>query len=160
MNWSTLNITIETPMFLGGAIRESCQPDTQFVPSVRGALRSWFRALVGATTTSPAELLRLEGSVFGAATDDGGGGQSQVHIRLGKQRATVNRDANTCPRWLGPNANDPARKWLGYLLGQGLFTPGNQDEAARLRRDYVDAGQHLEQFASTRGASCRGSFQR
>lgn len=76
-------LTVVTPI-LGGAARtrEIDAVDTIRVPSLRGALRFWWRALYGANFSSE-ELYVAESNLFGRAADDGGG-RSAVDVRISK----------------------------------------------------------------------------
>ena len=81
---------IVTPMFLGGADQES---DTGIrPPSVKGALRFWWRALNwgrfrAETETDEAalgDLHKEEARLFGSAADDNGGGQGTFLLRVAR----------------------------------------------------------------------------
>lgn len=107
---------IVTPMFLGGAnqdVSDGIRP-----PSVKGALRFWWRALnwgrfrqaASDDTSALKDLHKEEGRLFGAAADeDGGGGQGCFYLR-------VSEETNNAPP---PNARDGHK----YMLGQGLINP-------------------------------------
>ncbi|MDS1269713.1 type III-B CRISPR module RAMP protein Cmr1 [Lipingzhangella sp. LS1_29] len=103
MPWTTLTLTTTTPVFNGpdGVLR---------VSSLRGALRYWFRALVGTRIGNDPEALgELEEAVFGGTT-----AQSRVQFRLPKAPDPVQRSKSS-PRpetWR-------SKPWVGYLLGQG-----------------------------------------
>ncbi|MGH8604475.1 MAG: type III-B CRISPR module RAMP protein Cmr1, partial [Gammaproteobacteria bacterium] len=105
---------IVTPMFLGGANQDPS--DGIRPPSVKGALRFWWRALNwwrfrNADTDDAAALRELhkeEARLFGAAAnDDGEGGQGCFHLRVSEETN------NASP----PNAGDGHK----YMLGRGLI---------------------------------------
>ena len=87
----TIEATFEivTPMFLGGASSDELA-DTIRPPSVKGALRFWWRALQwgrmreGKDDSAALEALHQEeAKLFGIAADDkGGGGQGLFHLRI------------------------------------------------------------------------------
>lgn len=52
-----------TPMFLSGVDQTACELRA---PTLRGAMRYWYRALLGGQGKSLAEMKKLEASVFGA----------------------------------------------------------------------------------------------
>lgn len=67
-------LTVISPMFLNGA--DTKQPELR-AASVRGQLRYWLRALLGAQFTSPKEVWRHESAILGS-TEFG----SRVSVRL------------------------------------------------------------------------------
>lgn len=108
---------IVTPMFLGGANQDPS--DGIRPPSVKGALRFWWRALnwgrfrgqPGADDASALQALhKEEARLFGiAAGEDGGGGQGCFHLRVSEK---ITHAAL-------PHARDGHK----YMLGQGLIDP-------------------------------------
>ncbi len=70
MNWQTYNIEVITPCFCAGANQQQAEIR---VPSIRGQLRWWFRAL-GGTRQEEAQIF---GGVHGGAT------ASAVRLRVG-----------------------------------------------------------------------------
>lgn len=125
----TASLEIVTPMFLGGA-KTSDIADAIRPPSIKGALRFWWRALQwsrvchGDSDADKRAALRQlhqdEGWLFGTAADGDNshqsrGHQSRVLIRSGLERgATVND-------WPLNNTDS------GYL-GLGLFESGRKDK--------------------------------
>jgi CRISPR-associated protein Cmr1 len=121
------------------------------VPSLRGAMRFWFRALAG-TVAGPdlALLARMEEAVFGSAQVP-----SPVKMRIQAQpKVTSNRQ----PKFIqGPQPHGKGHpagghrpagaggsrqgrddgKWLIYLLGQGLADAADRT----LRRDFIEPGK-------------------
>jgi len=65
-----------TPMFLAGA--DPQQPELR-PPSIRGAMRWWFRAIAGGIVGSTREILEMESRTFGASME--GSGQSRILLR-------------------------------------------------------------------------------
>jgi len=103
---------IVTPMFLGDGdakrVADAIRP-----PSVKGALRFWWRAMAwsrlydGNEASTLKKVHREEAALFGAAADEKSGGQ-------GKFLLQVESDVKTTGR---PNNIDSGQ---AYLLGQGL----------------------------------------
>ncbi len=126
MNKIEATFRIVTPMFISGADQSRAELRA---PSVKGALRFWWRALNWSRICRESDdsqqeaLKRLregESILFGDAGDSG---QSKVLIRLKKNVAGN----------LGGNAllgNDVARKYLGY----GLFQMGQHRERTAIAR--------------------------
>jgi CRISPR-associated protein Cmr1 len=112
MKTITATFTITTPMFLGDAHQQST---SMRPPSIKGALRFWWRALkwkdVFDDGKDPVKALRQlhadEARIFGAATADNAGGQgvfllSVAHCEISKSTFVP-------------------QKGHQYLLGQGLL---------------------------------------
>lgn len=126
MSWTTLALQTTTPVFNGGenegtGIR---------VPSLRGGMRYWFRALAAPIVGDDLRLLAaLEKEVFGA-TDH----QSRVTLRIPDPPKPAARDT---AKFLGMHGGEH----LTYLLGQGLYKfPGRNAPAHQgLQRDFVAA---------------------
>jgi CRISPR-associated protein Cmr1 len=112
---------IVTPMFLGGAdtgkLADSIRP-----PSVKGALRFWWRALTWAERRAKAsddeaalrEMHKQEAALFGSASTEGGGGQSAFILRTALQEPIRTAENN----W-------PRRNTGSGYLGLGLFASGS-----------------------------------
>ncbi|WP_157977398.1 type III-B CRISPR module RAMP protein Cmr1 [Streptomyces triticisoli] len=126
MPWTTLALRTTTPVFNGGddegvGIR---------VPSLRGGMRYWFRALAGAVVGDDLRLLSaLEHEVFG-----GTGHQSPVVLRIPDPPRTADRAE---AKFLGARDGEH----LQYLLGQGLYerTPRKRPAHEGLTRSFVAA---------------------
>lgn len=115
---------VTTPMFIGDGMQQavSIRP-----PSLKGALRFWWRALQwprlyqqsGANQTSALERLHQEeAALFGLASNRGAkgsesGGKARFNLRV--------EDEHSCVYFPQEEAREPSFK---YLLGQGLFPPG------------------------------------
>ena len=150
--WTSLHLQVTTPLFNAGGDQTGSGVR---VPSLRGAMRFWFRALAGTVAGRDLGLLaRMEQAVFGSAQ-----APSPVKMRI-RTQPKVTRDRE--PRFVqglparpgqGPaghsrqraaaSAGRPSRddgKWIIYLLGQGLA-----DAAERtLRRDFVEPGKGVD----------------
>lgn len=107
MTWTTFHLTVDTPLFSGDALdRASSSPIR--VPSLRGVLRFWFRAIAaGHGVTDLDALASAETSVFGNV-----GTPSRIRLRIDEQPPT--QSARCKPAW----TNTPG---MQYLLGQGLW---------------------------------------
>jgi hypothetical protein len=139
MTWTTLTLQVTTPLFNGGNGSGAIEPDGTGIriPSLRGAMRFWFRALAG-TVTGPdlALLARLEQQVFGG-TDNA----SPVRLRI-PRRPALTEPAGPHSFLPRPHASRREREehpgyWIIYLLGQGL---GNLRDCT-LSRPYVAPGE-------------------
>jgi hypothetical protein len=128
--WVDVPFTIDTPMFIGGA-GQDCDPGAQLIPTLRGALRSWFRALVGPAYEANTEgLAAAESAVFGRAADDTSAA-SPLHLRL-RGHPTVKKPPDH--DWIDAGGGRHAFG-ITYLLGQGLW-----DHHGVLRRQYLPPG--------------------
>jgi CRISPR type III-B/RAMP module RAMP protein Cmr1 len=111
MRWTTVHLQVTTPLFNGGAA-----PDNPHdrgggirVPSLRGAMRFWFRALAGRAIGGDLHgLAALERLVFGGTST-----ASAVKLRIPTQPPLTQAGQ---PYFV---QGDPGR-WIVYLLGQGL----------------------------------------
>lgn len=114
--WHPLTLSTVTPMFLG----KFTSPDPRQqrgaipfpVPSLRGALGYWLRALAGAHVGDHlASLAQAEAAVFGGARTRDVGGPSAIWIRgrkpVGVKEFQPRSGGNRYP--------------VGYLMGQGLY---------------------------------------
>lgn len=113
-----LEYSIVTPMFIGDADQNA----TSFrVPSLKGALRFWWRALVWAQVQDQPPHLALaalhdrERKLFGDAS--GKNGSSQSCVLLSVRTPTVN--PVSAKEILSP-PNQKERPGVKYLMGQGL----------------------------------------
>ena len=143
MTWTTLRLTVTTPLFNGGGTNdEAGDPDGTGVrvSSLRGAMRFWFRALAAAITGPDLRLLaRLERTVFGST-----GAASPVRLRIPRQPplTATTADHSFLPRRGAKSdeiRNHPGR-WIVYLLGQGHGDLRN----CTLTRPYVAPGEGFE----------------
>lgn len=122
---------IVTPMFLGDADQKATEIRP---PSVKGALRFWWRALNWAaclrdSNRNAADALRLlhqrEARLFGSAATDKAGGQSLFFLRVEQEPYPTEQ--------IWPKANTGS----GYL-GYGLFESGRRDRAKPHRQGIAE----------------------
>lgn len=82
----TVELEVVTPILGGGTkTRDVDSVDIIRVPTIRGHLRFWWRALYGQNYDSPRELYAAEKRLWGGTTDDrddGGGGRSLVDVAV------------------------------------------------------------------------------
>jgi len=130
MQTITAKFAIPTPMFLGDAHQKSSSIRP---PSVKGALRFWWRALVWESTFARAKgdcaqalknLHADETRVFGSAVEDQKGGQGIFLLSV--DNSLIDKNTFSKPQ----NGHQ-------YLLGQGLWSPG---KGGSLNRDPLGTG--------------------
>ena len=120
MNQFTATFRVVTPMFLGGA-----DPTTQAelrVPSIKGALRFWWRALMWGTVEDVAELQSKEAKLFGSR--DQNVGQSKFLMRLESSTPPIVLKANEVLAQRGDKAASNRDAIVGEgarYLGYGLM---------------------------------------
>jgi len=147
MAWTTLTLEVTTPLFNGGADPEgqsfqSGQDEGVRVASIRGAMRFWFRALVGCLTGPDLRLLAsLERRVFGSASVQGhaddSSAASPVLLRIPRQPDVVPATARHDFLLKRPRHES---RWILYLMGQGLADLAQ----LTIRRPYVPPGQEFQ----------------
>ncbi len=127
MSWTRLALQVRTPLFGGDdPTRDGGSPAR--VPSIRGALRFWFRAVAaGHGVSDLRQLWQAEEDIFGSTNTP-----SPVKLRVPKQPTASGRGSK--PNWATTERHgfDGAQ----YLLGQGLW-----DYNDGLRRGYVPPGE-------------------
>lgn len=134
MSWTMLRLKVTTPLF-----NDSTQGNAGiWVPSLRGAMRFWFRAMAGVGVGPNLDgLAKLESRVFGNTECP-----SPVMMRVPRQ-PQVSREKT--PTWCNSSAQG---KWIGYLMGQGLSTLKKNERTRRfeclLNRPYVAPGQEFD----------------
>jgi CRISPR-associated protein Cmr1 len=129
MNTIKATFRIVTPMFMSGANQQSAEIRA---PSVKGALRFWWRALNWSRVFEQENkdndlaikrLSREESLLFGAATSATGIGQSAILLRVKDQ----------------PTRFDTGKELLigkpSQYLGIGLFTMGNSPQRNAIPAD-------------------------
>ncbi|MGH3329582.1 MAG: type III-B CRISPR module RAMP protein Cmr1, partial [Streptomycetales bacterium] len=147
MAWTTLTLQVTTPLFNGGAEAVGGgpgYPDDQTgvrAPSIRGAMRFWFRALVGGVTGPDlARLAELERAVFGESARGAPSKRlraaSPVQLRIPEQ-PLLSRER--LPDFLDGDRG----QWVIYLLGQGL-TKYDKEKITKLTCPFVPAGATFE----------------
>lgn len=111
---------ILTPLFLGGADMQ--QPELR-APSVRGAMRYWYRALVGGTIAPSLDSLhQMESAIFGSAEN---GGALSTQLRAKGTPAPVSYQKSP-----PVGKNQPAGKdyllWSVALAKRPYLAPGEK----------------------------------
>ncbi|MGW5219894.1 type III-B CRISPR module RAMP protein Cmr1 [Nocardia sp. NPDC004085] len=130
-DWIDLTLKVVTPMFIGD---DPDSPATIRVPSIRGALRYWFRAVAADHgLTDPRQLWAHEEEIFGSARP---GHPSKIALRIDTHPRSERADT-----WISKNnrrsgPND--RTGVINLLGQGLW-----DRNLGLLRSYIPPGQTI-----------------
>ena len=114
--WYNLTLTTVTPMFLGRFTSENPREQNGQipfpVPSLRGVLAYWLRALAGAHVGDDlGRLAKTEAAVFGGARSADSGGPSTIWLR-GRRPIGVKEFA--------PRSADN-RYRIAYLMGPGLY---------------------------------------
>jgi len=115
---------IVTPMFLGGADNSSTAE--MRVPSIRGALRYWFRALAGRTCGDDLSKVRLMEEVVFGSTNQAGAVRIKIENPGHKTRGVE-------PAW-------HCGSGLAYLGGQGLFAWDRNARRQKLSRPCLEPG--------------------
>jgi CRISPR-associated protein Cmr1 len=118
MTWRPLPLRTVTPAFLGRFAEGDRSGQMAFpIPSLRGVLAYWLRALAGPHVgDDTGQLLRAETELFGTAAGEGTAGPSRILLRGGR---------------LGISALTAPDLKLGYLMGPGL-TDENQPRPRHL----------------------------
>ncbi|GAA3820757.1 type III-B CRISPR module RAMP protein Cmr1 [Streptomyces chiangmaiensis] len=124
MPWTTLTLETTTPVFNGEHGQSGA---TVRVPSLRGGMRFWFRALAGNIVGNDLDLLaKLEHDVFGA-TDQ----QSRIALRIPNPPKSAPREMTKSEMNTGG---------IEYLLGQGLY----DSRKKQLLRSFVRPGRTFD----------------
>ncbi|MGQ0841591.1 type III-B CRISPR module RAMP protein Cmr1 [Actinokineospora sp.] len=122
--WTTFELTVVTPLFSGEDPDQTTDSPIR-VPTIRGALRFWFRAIAaGHGVTDLPDLAKAESAVFGSTHTP-----SPIRLRIAKQPQT---SGAKYPPW------QDRRLGVRYLLGQGLWTRGEG-----VRRSFVVPGKRV-----------------
>jgi len=88
-----VRLKVVTPILGGGPkLRDVDRVDVIRVPTVRGHLRFWWRALYGHQYKSAQDLFEAESSLWGRAANDGGGGRSEVEVSIPSHSPDRNQD--------------------------------------------------------------------
>lgn len=116
---------VTTPMFCGGASGEKAELR---LPSFKGVLRYWWRALAWSKYDGYlTKINKEEDELFGSAR----GGQSRVSMRLESQTTTKSRRVRDELEWPGMNQGGAGVRYLGY---------GVMAHTGRLTRGCLDGG--------------------
>ncbi|MBW2039911.1 MAG: type III-B CRISPR module RAMP protein Cmr1 [Deltaproteobacteria bacterium] len=142
----TINCELEvlTPMFLGGALRENCELRTQ---SIKGALRFWYRALLGE------KELKKEMELFGSSSESIGASKIRISIKnkmLDFSNITNDEDRRL-PEGLGRKIRDQMNPiaYLAYGPIENLPTgqikkSGKPVKKLMFGRNYIKPGSNFE----------------
>jgi len=115
MSWTTLTLRVETPLFGGDDPQSDRTGSPIRVPSIRGVLRYWFRAVAGAHGITDKEpLWKEERAVFGS-TDH----PSPIRLRISEGPPASGKGSK--PKWAGGTGWGNRFHGAQYLLGQGLW---------------------------------------
>ncbi|EWM19880.1 type III-B CRISPR module RAMP protein Cmr1 [Kutzneria sp. 744] len=126
--WVTFHLRTMTPLFSGDDPKSETGDSPIRVPSIRGVLRYWFRAVAaGHGITAAEDLWTAEEAVFGSTTTP-----SPIALRVSGCPEATGR--NTTPEWARSNH-------VKYLLGQGLYVRDKDPRLSGLTRPYVDVGK-------------------
>ena len=100
MQYIEAEFEIVTPMFIGGAEPQSTNPTIR-PPSIKGALRFWWRALAWKnclknSNNNQVEALKMlhqkEAELFGLAANDNQAGQGIISLKLEKTSTRINNE--------------------------------------------------------------------
>ncbi|MGH3980604.1 MAG: type III-B CRISPR module RAMP protein Cmr1, partial [Pseudonocardiaceae bacterium] len=147
MSWTTLTLQVRTPLF-GGDDPASDDGSPVRVPSIRGALRYWFRAVAaGHGVSDLGGLWTAEQEVFGSTHRPSG-----IGLRVSGHPSARGRGGR--PDWASTEQYgfDGAQ----YLLGQGLWS-----YKTGLLRGYVAPGESFDlgvRFSEDRGEQINARF--
>lgn len=138
---------IVTPMFLGSAHPKE-PVDSIRPPSVKGALRFWWRALAWSEFKKPSvtnaaalqAIHREEARIFGSAASDTQGGQSSFLMQV-----TTAKLKSTAAGLVHPEFSRCAgARYLGYGLMEAFDSQKKNTHAGQLGRPCIDDGQTFE----------------
>lgn len=128
----TATYRIVTPMFCGGADQSIAELR---LPSLKGALRFWWRAVMWGEVTDYRELIRREALLFGAS--DQTAGQSKLRLRLVKKKlADVIKPPAIFERGRLSGAH-----YLGYGVMEAFRSAKKGTEAGQLTRPMIPGGE-------------------
>lgn len=129
--WSTLHLRTMTPVFNSDGDPKEAQIR---VPSLRGGMRFWLRAMAGILAGDQLHQLReIENRVLGSTSH-----ASPIRLRIPHQPASRNEP---CPEFLKDRRHG---RWIGYLLGPGFTAWSKEWRTTRLEHAYVPAGQEFQ----------------
>lgn len=144
MVWHPFTLTVQTPMFLGGAEERPPRREESFqapfrVASLRGELRYWLRALVGRFLAGEEVdvLSHVESMVFGAATKKENAeavGPSRVLLRSSELLKYRQPSKDTLPLDLHSR----------YVFGQGLYLEKPKDRFRRFVEEGAEIGLRVK----------------
>lgn len=122
---------IATPMFCGGAGQEA----ELRLPSIKGALRFWWRTMQWGKIKDEKELWEKEAQLFGSS--DQGIGQSKVRMRL---EQVVLKGKRKCGD-VFENGRLEGAHYLGYGVMEAFASSKKNTKAGQLTREMIPGGQ-------------------
>ena len=126
---------VVTPLFCAGS--DPDRPELR-VPSFKGVLRYWWRALAWSRCSANLETIRQqEDALFGSA----GGGQSHVSMRLDlpTDPPTVHKDAVLTVSCKGGNVVGEGARYLGYGVMEAFASKKRGTKSGQLTRACLHA---------------------
>jgi CRISPR-associated protein Cmr1 len=123
----TFTCEVITPMFLHGADGQT--PELR-APSIKGALRFWWRAIHG--NLSIDELRRREAEIFGGTKPNENQGRSKLLIRLTQSRLTIKNHKPLPHKKFEARAFDPGGKFTITLSLSSIVHGFTLDKARSL----------------------------
>jgi len=99
---------VVTPLFMSGSDKSRAELR---VPSIKGVLRFWFRALAFGRQSSVSKVREEESRIFGSAENDAG--QAKVHLRL-KLPEDVVQYKDPILKYADGEPVGPGARYLGY----------------------------------------------
>ena len=129
--WHTLQVEVVTPVFSSagaqGAPHLHTPPEIR-VPSLRGGMRFWLRAMAARYVGDDPHLLRkVENRVLGSTEHS-----SPISLRISGDPQPASQD-------LSKDMSEDEQTWIGYLLGQAFTKKGKPHTKA-----YVPPGQEFQ----------------
>ena len=144
MSIITATYRIVTPMFLGDADQKATEIRP---PSVKGALRFWWRALnwgrirerCGSDAKALRELHKEEAELFGAAAEENSGGQSRFLLTVQADPLKFKDKNHVHSQFQSHNA----ARYLGYGLMEAFASREKNTQAGQLMRGCIDEDQRF-----------------
>lgn len=122
---------IATPMFCGGAGQEA----ELRLPSIKGALRFWWRTIQWGKIKDEKELWEKEAQLFGSS--DQGIGQSKVRMRLEQVELKGKRKCGDVLK----EGELKGAHYLGYGVMEAFASSKKNTKAGQLTREMIPGGQ-------------------
>lgn len=144
MHTLTATYRIVTPMFLGDADQNATEIRP---PSVKGALRFWWRALnwgrirerCGSDAGALRQLHKEEAELFGAAADENRGGQSRFLLAVQANPLKFKNKDHVHSQFQAHHA----ARYLGYGLMEAFASQKKNTQAGQLMRSCIDEDQRF-----------------
>ncbi|MBE3002171.1 type III-B CRISPR module RAMP protein Cmr1 [Nocardiopsis sp. HNM0947] len=129
--WHTLELRVETPVFNSAGtegVPHLHTPPEIRVPSLRGGMRFWLRAMAAMYVgDDPRRLRKVEDLVFGTTARTESSDErlsSPVRMRIAEGPSSSSSGHRKQPHDTFPQETHQ-RMWLAYMLGPGLAKKGN-----------------------------------